>query len=105
MTLDTAEAGLPSDRGAALAPPLPLTAYQRLDEFLVRYLHSPSPRLTLRFEALEALVGEKLPKAARASVDWWYDDGRPDAPSLHAGQWRVEAVYLRAGIVTFRRRL
>lgn len=78
-----------------------MSAYQRLDEFFACY---PAQRVTFLFEALQAVVDEELPEAARASADWWLGGGTLDTPALYWVEWQVEAVYVQSRVVTFRRR-
>ena len=66
------------------------------DYCLDDHLPYPPPfRLVRQLEELEALIGEPLPKAARASTEWWFTQPQ-------SSHWQVESVYLHTGVVTLR---
>lgn len=61
--------------------------------------------LALSFSEIERLLGSPLPPSARKLRVWWSNDAT-HAQAWHGwlqAGWRVEAVDLEAGVVTFRR--
>ncbi len=77
-----------------------MTAYRRLQQYLD---DSRRPRITLRFEELEQVLGGALPAAAQQRREWWVGSNT-EAPQFALAGWDIEQVYLGASIVTFKRR-
>ena len=74
-------------------------------EALERYLSGvPERRVTLRFQQIEDIIADTLPRTAREDELWWANTTNPGRAQprawLNAG-WRVEAVDLPAQAVTF----
>ena len=69
---------------------------------------SPSERVTLRFDQIDALLPSPLPGSARAHRQWWENnEGWSHSQARNgwlAAGWAVETVTLRHGLVTFVRR-
>ncbi|MEM2045456.1 MAG: hypothetical protein QXO20_04670 [Candidatus Bathyarchaeia archaeon] len=79
-----------------------VSRYAQLAEYLKR---QGAESLTLSFSEIEGLLGSPLPASARKLRVWWSNDATHAQARygwLQAG-WRVEAVDLDAGAVTFRR--
>jgi len=80
--------------------------YGPLGDYLARQAAAGQHRVVLPFAQLEeAILGHSLPCSARATGDWWRNEGRqPHAwyGWLRAG-WRVGAVSLATETVTFTR--
>ena len=72
---------------------------------LARYLSRLSTqRVTLPFGELEQMLGCALPPAAYMDRFWWANDDTQEQSQTWCGiGWEVEAVYLRARVVTFTR--
>jgi hypothetical protein len=62
-------------------------------------------RVTLTFEKIEALIGDKLPASARRHLNWWANDATSHVQSQQwlAAGWRVFSVNLSAETVIFER--
>jgi len=72
---------------------------------LGRYLSGvPERRVALGFQQIEDIIGDVLPRSARADDLWWANTKNPGRAQprawLEAG-WRVESVDLTAQEVTF----
>ena len=62
-----------------------------------------APQVILTFEAIEAILGEPLPLAARVQSGWWRLAPGPRTPQARAWSdagWRVEQVDLYTATVT-----
>lgn len=72
---------------------------------LARYLGDLSiQRVTLSFDQLEQILGCALPPAACMDRFWWANDDKQEHTWAWYGiGWQVEAVYVRARVVTFTR--
>ena len=73
--------------------------YHRLAAYLAA---QPAAPVTCTFAAIEAVMGGPLPGAAFAPA-WWYRPVVRVPRALAAVGWRVVAVDIRAGTVTFER--
>jgi len=77
-------------------------------ENLQRFFKSIPPQqeqIALTFKELAAVLGGKLPVTASHDRPWWANTkSSPQGSSWMAAGWKVERVYLKAEVVTFRRK-
>ncbi len=80
---------------------------ERKYEPLRAYLAAqPGPELTLTFLEVEAIIGARLPRSARARAWWMESAAGPQTRAWRAAGWAVAQVAPRPapGLVTFARR-
>ncbi len=77
-------------------------------ENLCRFFQQVPPQqeqIAFTFNELAAVIGGKLPDTALSDRSWWANtSSSPQGPSWMKAGWKVENVFLIAGIVTFRRK-
>lgn len=62
-------------------------------------------QIALTFNELATLIGGKLPDTALSDRTWWANtSSSPQGSSWTKAGWKVENVFLNAGIITFRRK-
>ena len=79
---------------------IPGSLYANLTRFL-KALPLAQEQLALSFDEMSEIMGQPLPQSASDYRPWWANT--QGAAWMSAG-WKVDSVYLPAGIVVFRRR-
>ena len=74
-------------------------------EGLERHLAgTPERSVTLSFQRIEDIIGDRLPRSARVDHTWWGNTRDPDRAHAQAWMnvgWKVDRVDLTAETVTF----
>ena len=83
-----------------------MSKYQPLHDYLT-HLPTTTADVTLRFDEVEHILGERLPASASQHRPWWANPtnkrDHPYAQAWLAAGWRVDAVDLTRRWVRFRR--
>jgi len=78
--------------------------YERVHEFF-EALPALQEQIALSFAEFGTLIGGKLPRTAFQDPAWWANTkSSPQGASWVTAGWRIEAVFIKAQIATFRRR-
>jgi hypothetical protein len=78
--------------------------YENLRRFFKR-VPSQQEQIALTFKEIGSVIGGKLPDTAFHDRPWWANTkSSPQGSSWVTTGWRVEKVFLKAQIVTFRRK-
>lgn len=78
--------------------------YENLQRFF-KGIPPQQEQIALTFKELATVLGGKLPVTASHDRPWWANTkSSPQGSSWMAAGWKVERVYLKAQVVTFRRR-
>lgn len=76
-------------------------AYHGLERHLAGV---PERRVTLSFQRIEDLIGDRLPRSARTDHTWWANSSDPSRVQARAWMnvgWKVDEVNLTTESVTF----